>query len=49
VRYHLKQLTEPGLLVPERRRTFAYFLLAPRALERLGAMVAEPQGLAKAV
>jgi hypothetical protein len=45
----LKQLTDAGLLVRGRRRTFAYYQLAPRALERLSALVAEPQGLAKAV
>lgn len=49
VSYHLKQLTDAGLLVRERRRTFAYYQLAPGALERLGVLVAEPQGLAKAV
>ncbi len=40
VSYHLKLLTEAGLLQRERRGSFAYFRLAPRALERLGDLVA---------
>jgi ArsR family transcriptional regulator, arsenate/arsenite/antimonite-responsive transcriptional repressor len=33
--YHLKQLTEAGLLVRERRGTFSYYRLEPTALERI--------------
>lgn len=39
VSYHLKQLVEAGLLLRERRGTFAYYRLAPGALERLGELV----------
>ena len=42
VSYHLKQLTNAGLIARERRGTFAYYRLVPGALERLGAVVAEP-------
>ena len=40
VSYHLKQLTEAGLLLRERRGTFAYYRLAPGALERLSGVLA---------
>jgi ArsR family transcriptional regulator len=41
VSYHLKQLTEVGLLERERRGTFAYYRLAPGSLERLRDLFAE--------
>jgi ArsR family transcriptional regulator len=44
VSYHLKQLTEAGLLLREKRGSFAYFQLAPGALARLGDLVAAPSG-----
>ena len=49
VSYHLKQLTEAGLLARERRGTFAYYRLRPGALERLGTLLTEPAALAEAV
>jgi ArsR family transcriptional regulator len=42
VSYHLKQLAEAGIVTRERRGTFAYYALAPYALERLRAVFAEP-------
>jgi ArsR family transcriptional regulator len=42
VSYHLKQLAEAGIVTRERRGTFAYYELAPDALERLRAVFAEP-------
>jgi ArsR family transcriptional regulator len=42
VSYHLKQLAEAGIVTRERRGTYAYYELAPRALERLRAVFAEP-------
>jgi ArsR family transcriptional regulator len=42
VSYHLKQLLETGLLEREKRGTFAYYRLAPRVLERLRSLLAEP-------
>jgi len=41
VSYHLKQLTEVGLLERERRGTFAYYRLATGSLERLRDLFAE--------
>lgn len=41
VSYHLKQLVGVGLLERERRGTYAYYRLAPGALERVGSLVAE--------
>ena len=41
VSHHLKQLTEAGLLEREKRGSFAYFALAPGALERVGLLLAE--------
>lgn len=40
VSHHLKQLVEAGLLERERRGTFAYYSLAPGALERVGDLLA---------
>jgi DNA-binding transcriptional ArsR family regulator len=42
VSYHLKQLAEAGIVTRERRGTFAYYDLAPGALEQLRAVFAEP-------
>lgn len=40
VSYHLKQLTEVGLLAREKRGAFVYFRLTPGALERVQALLA---------
>ena len=48
VSYHLKLLTDTGLLQREKRGSFAYFRLAEGALDRLGAVVAAPVALARA-
>lgn len=48
VSYHVKQLTDAGLLLREKRGTFAYYRLAPAALQRMGALLAEPEPLARA-
>jgi ArsR family transcriptional regulator len=42
VSHHLKQLVEAGLLEREKRGTFAYYSLAPGALERIGDLLAGP-------
>lgn len=42
VSYHLKQLADAGLIERERRGTFAYYGLAPGALERLRGLFAVP-------
>jgi ArsR family transcriptional regulator len=47
VSYHLKQLTDAGLLDREKRGTYAYFRVRPDAMERLHSLV-EPAELAKA-
>ncbi len=47
VSYHLKQLTEAGLLEREKRGTFAYFRVRGRAMEHLHSLV-EPAVLAEA-
>ena len=39
VSYHLKQLTQAGLIERERRGTFAYYRLVPGALERVGTVL----------
>ena len=39
VSYHLKQLSQAGLVERERRGTFAYYRLVPGALERVGAVL----------
>jgi ArsR family transcriptional regulator len=49
VSYHLKQLTDAGLLEREKRGSYAYFRLAPDALGRIGDLVAGPPVLARAV
>jgi ArsR family transcriptional regulator len=40
VSYHLKQLVTAGLLLREKRGSYAYFTLAPGALERIGGLLA---------
>jgi ArsR family transcriptional regulator, arsenate/arsenite/antimonite-responsive transcriptional repressor len=40
VSYHLKRLTDVGLLEREKRGTFAYYRLAPKALDRVRALLA---------
>ena len=42
VSYHLKQLTDAGLLLRERRGTYAYYRLEPAALDRLGSLFEQP-------
>ena len=42
VSYHLKLLTETGLLERERRGRFSYYRIAGGALERLGDLVRGP-------
>jgi ArsR family transcriptional regulator len=42
VSHHLKQLTEAGLLEREKRGSFAYYALAPGALDRVGTLLTEP-------
>ena len=39
VSYHLKQLAEAGIVEREKRGTYAYYRLAPGALERLGGLL----------
>ena len=39
VSYHLKQLLEAGIVEREKRGSFAYFSVAPRALERVCALL----------
>jgi ArsR family transcriptional regulator, arsenate/arsenite/antimonite-responsive transcriptional repressor len=46
VSYHLKQLTDAGLLEREKRGTFAYFRVRPEAMRRLHSLV-KPAALAK--
>jgi ArsR family transcriptional regulator, arsenate/arsenite/antimonite-responsive transcriptional repressor len=40
VSYHLKKLTDVGLLERERRGTYAYYRIAPEALDRLRGLFA---------
>ena len=39
VSYHLKQLVDAGLILRERRGTFAYYRVAPGALERVSGLL----------
>lgn len=39
VSYHLKQLTDAGLITRERRGTYAYYQLAPGALEQCATLL----------
>lgn len=41
VSHHLKQLTEAGLLEREKRGPYAYYALAPGALDRVGSLLSE--------
>ncbi len=49
VSYHLKLLTDAGLLEREKRGSFAYYRLADGALDRLTDVVAAPAVLTRAV
>lgn len=49
VSYHLKLLVAAGLLRRERRGSFAYFRLAPGALEQLSDLVSAPRDRAQGV
>jgi ArsR family transcriptional regulator, arsenate/arsenite/antimonite-responsive transcriptional repressor len=42
VSYHLKQLVDAGLILRQRRGTFAYYRVAPGALERVSGLLAAP-------
>ena len=42
VSYHLKQLLDAGILTREKRGSFAYFALAPEALERVRGLLEPP-------
>ena len=42
VSYHLRQLLEAGLILRERRASYAYYRLAPGALNRVGGLLASP-------
>jgi ArsR family transcriptional regulator len=42
VSYHLKQLLEAGIVVREKRGSFAYFSLSPGALEHVRGLLAQP-------
>ena len=44
VSYHLKLLTDAGLLEREQRGRFSYYRIAAGALERLGELVCDPAG-----
>ena len=48
VSHHLKQLTAAGLLQREKRGTFAYFSLAPGALDRVSSLLAGQPALTDA-
>lgn len=49
VSYHLKQLTDAGLLQREKRGSFVYYRLEPDGLGRLSDLVAAPPLLARVV
>jgi ArsR family transcriptional regulator len=44
VSYHLRLLTDAGLLQRERRGRFAYYRIADGALDRVGELVGTPSG-----
>jgi ArsR family transcriptional regulator len=46
VSHHLKSLVEAGLLMREKRGTYAYYSLAPGALERIGDLLAPAEPVA---
>ena len=47
VSYHLKQLLTAGIVTREKRGSFAYFSLAPAALERVRGLLEPPVGAAR--
>ena len=49
VSYHLKLLTDAGLIDREKRGSFAFYRLADGALDRLSDLVASPPALTQAV
>jgi ArsR family transcriptional regulator len=49
VSYHLKLLTDAGILERERRGSFAFYRLTSGALDRLSDLVAAPPSLSEAV
>ena len=44
VSYHLKQLLDAGIVAREKRGSYAYFSVAPGALERVGDLLTVPAG-----
>jgi ArsR family transcriptional regulator len=48
VSYHLKQLSDAGLILRQRRGTFAYYRVAPGALERVSNLLAPSPAAAAA-
>ena len=42
VSYHLKQLLDAGIVTREKRGSYAYFSVAPGALERVGELLTAP-------
>ena len=42
VSYHLKQLRDAGIITREKRGSFAYFSIAPGALERVSGLLVAP-------
>ena len=44
VSYHLKQLLDAGII--EKRSSFAYFSLAPGALEHVGSLLGQQRAMA---
>jgi ArsR family transcriptional regulator len=48
VSYHLKQLLTAGIVTREKRGSYAYFSLAPEALERVRELLAPPVAAAVA-
>ena len=48
VSYHLKQLLNAGIVDREKRGSFAYFSLAPGALEHVRGLLGSPTAVAAA-
>jgi ArsR family transcriptional regulator len=46
VSYHLKQLLDAGIVEREKRGSFAYFSLAPGALEHVGSLLGQQAAMA---
>src|SRR3954467_4349392 len=44
VSYHLKQLLDAGIVVREKRGSFAYFSVTPGALKRVGELLTTSSG-----